>query len=62
MTFGELIDGSEKAVKDIARFAGTVKTWKGLVAESASAAQVPPPQSDASGGAYRGAMSGFMQV
>ena len=53
---------AEKAVADIARFADTAATWKKLVADSALAAQMKEPSTDAFGDAYRDRPSGFLQV
>lgn len=52
----------EKALMDLTRFADTVKTWKGLVADCSSAAQMKEPSADAFGDADRDRPSGFLQV
>ena len=52
----------EKALMDLTRFADTVQTWKGLVADCSSAAQMKEPSADAFGDAYRDRPSGFLQV
>ena len=52
----------EKALMDFTRFADTVQTWKGLVADCSSSAQMKEPSTDAFGDAYRDRPSGFLQV